>query len=103
MGGGAGIPYPGALARTIHEDGDASRDIDTDLDEMEAMIDSTLAYLPGETETEPCKPADLVAMIETLCHAAADSGAAVTYAGPAQARLVCSPGDAEARLREPDR
>jgi signal transduction histidine kinase len=73
------------------EDGEAAHAIDADLDEMEAMIDSTLAYLRGETESEPRKPADLVAMIETLCHAAADAGAAVTYAGPSQARLVCSP------------
>ncbi len=73
------------------EDGEAARAIDADLDEMEAMIDSTLAYLRGETESEARKPADLVAMIETLCDAAADAGAAVTYAGPSQARLVCSP------------
>lgn len=73
------------------EDGEAARAIDADLDEMEAMIDSTLAYLRGETESEPRKPADVVAMIETLCDAAADAGAAVTYAGPSQARLVCSP------------
>ncbi len=73
------------------EDGEAARAIDADLDEMEAMIDSTLAYLRGETESEPRKPADLVAMIETLCDAAADAGGAVTFAGPAQARLVCSP------------
>jgi len=73
------------------EDGEAARAIDADLDEMEAMIDSTLAYLRGETESEPRKPADLVAMIQTLCDAATDAGAAVTYAGPPQARLVCSP------------
>jgi len=73
------------------EDSEAAQAIDADLDEMEAMIDSTLAYLRGETESEPRKPADLVAMIETLCDAAADAGAAVAYAGPSQARLVCSP------------
>lgn len=73
------------------EDGEAARAIDADLDEMEAMIDSTLAYLRGETESEPRRPVDLVAMIGTLCDAAADAGAAVTYAGPSQARLVCSP------------
>jgi signal transduction histidine kinase len=73
------------------EDGEAARAIDADLDEMEAMIDSTLAYLRGETESEPRKPADVVAMIETLCDAAADAGADVVYAGPSQAKLVCSP------------
>lgn len=73
------------------EDGDAARAIDADLDEMEAMIDSTLAYLRGETESEPRKQADVVAMVETLCDAAADAGADVVYAGPSQAKLVCSP------------
>lgn len=73
------------------EDADAARAIDADLDEMEAMIDSTLAYLRGEIQIEPRKAVDLVAMIQTLCDAAADTGANVTYAGPSQARLVCSP------------
>jgi signal transduction histidine kinase len=73
------------------EDGEAARAIDADLDEMEAMIDSTLAYLRGETESEPRKQADVVAMVETLCDAAADAGADVVYAGPSQAKLVCSP------------
>jgi signal transduction histidine kinase len=73
------------------EDGEAARAIDADLDEMEAMIGSTLAYLRGETESEPRKQADVVAMVETLCDAAADAGADVVYAGPSQAKLVCSP------------
>ena len=73
------------------EDGEAARAIDADLDEMEAMIDSTLAYLRGETESEPRKRADVVAMVETLCDAAADAGGDVVYAGPSQAKLVCSP------------
>ncbi len=73
------------------EDEEAARAIDADLDEMEAMIDSTLAYLRGEANSEPRKPADLVAMIETLCDAAADAGAAVSFSGPPQARLICQP------------
>jgi signal transduction histidine kinase len=72
------------------EDGEAARAIDADLDEMEAMIDSTLAYLRGETEGEPRKPADVVAMIETLCAAAADAGAVVTYAGPRRPGLYAA-------------
>lgn len=73
------------------DDLEAARAIDTDLDEMEAMIAATLAYLRGDSETEERRAADLVAMIETLCDAAADAGAPVTYAGPAQARLLCRP------------
>jgi signal transduction histidine kinase len=73
------------------DDLEAARAIDADLDEMEAMISATLAYLRGDTETEPRRPADLVAILETLCDAAADAGADVTYSGSPQARLVCSP------------
>ncbi|HWT09325.1 MAG TPA: ATP-binding protein [Roseomonas sp.] len=73
------------------EDGEAARAIDADLDEMEAMIDATLAYLRGEAEAEEARPADLVTMLGTLCDAAADAGAAVTLEAPPQARLRCRP------------
>lgn len=73
------------------EDAETQRAIDADLDEMEAMIDATLAYLRGETESEPRRPADLAAILETLCDAAADAGHSVRWTGPRQARLVCRP------------
>ena len=73
------------------DDGEAAQAIDADLDEMEAMIAATLAYLRGESEAEARRPADLVAMVETLCDAATDAGSDVVFAGPAQARLVCRP------------
>jgi signal transduction histidine kinase len=73
------------------EDTEAAHAIDADLDEMEAMITATLAYLRGDTETEDRRPADLVAMLETLCDATTDAGAVATYSGPSQARLVCRP------------
>jgi len=73
------------------DDDEAARSIDADLDEMEAMVAATLAYLRGDGETEERRPADLVAMIKTLCDGAADAGADVTYAGPPQARLMCRP------------
>ena len=56
-----------------------------------AMIAATLAYLRGETESEPRRAADLAAILETLCDAAADAGQAVQWTGPRQARLVCRP------------
>jgi signal transduction histidine kinase len=73
------------------EDAETQRAIDADLDEMEAMIEATLAYLRGETESEPRRAADLAAILETLCDAAVDAGHAVQWAGPRQARLVCRP------------
>lgn len=73
------------------EDAEAASAIDADLAEMEAMIAATLAYLRGDAEAEPRRPADLVAILVTLCHAAADAGADVIYSGPPQARLLCRP------------
>jgi signal transduction histidine kinase len=73
------------------DDPEAQRQIDADLDEMDAMIGATLAYLRGEEELEPERPTDIVAMLETLCDAAADAGAEASYEGPGQARLICRP------------
>ena len=73
------------------EDSDVQRQVDADLDEMEAMIGSTLAYLRGEAEHEPRRVADVAAMLETLCDDAADAGRPAVYSGPSQARLLCRP------------
>ena len=73
------------------EDSDAQRQIDADLDEMEAMIGSTLAYLRGEAEHEARRVADVAAMLETLCDDATDAGRPAVYSGPSQARLLCRP------------
>ncbi|NOG73606.1 ATP-binding protein [Roseicella sp. DB1501] len=64
------------------DDLEAQRAIDGDLDEMERMIESTLAYLRGETESEEPRQADLAAILATLVDDASDRGAAATYAGP---------------------
>jgi signal transduction histidine kinase len=73
------------------EDPAAARALDADIDEMEAMIEATLAYLSGDATVEERRPADLVAMLETIVDDAADAGASVTYEGPAQARHPCAP------------
>lgn len=73
------------------EDSEVQQQVDADLDEMEAMIDSTLAYLRGEAEHEPWRVSDVAAMLETLCDDAADAGHPATYSGPPQARLLCRP------------
>ncbi|SDD49032.1 ATP-binding protein [Belnapia rosea] len=64
------------------EDVEAQQAIDGDLDEMEGMIESTLAYLRGETESEEPRQADLAAILTTLVDDATDRGATATYAGP---------------------
>ncbi|MFC7694511.1 ATP-binding protein [Paeniroseomonas aquatica] len=64
------------------DDAEAQRAIDDDLDEMEGMVESTLAYLRGETESEESRQADLAAILSTLVDDATDRGASATYAGP---------------------
>lgn len=73
------------------EDTEAQRQIDADLDEMEAMITATLAYLRGDAEQEQLRVTDLAAILETLCDDATDAGRLVSYDGPSQARLACRP------------
>lgn len=66
-------------------DQEAQTAIDADLDEMEAMIDSTLAYLRGDAEPEEPKPTDVSTILATLVDAAADAGGLATYDGPKHA------------------
>lgn len=63
--------------------------IAADLNEMERMLDQTLAYLRGDRADEEFKPIDLVAIFETIMDDASDRGHAVTLTG---ADYVSVPG-----------
>lgn len=65
--------------------------IDTDLEEMEGMIEATLAYLRDETETEPKQVTDLAALLSTLTDDVCDAGGVATYAGPNHIALPLHP------------
>ncbi len=65
--------------------------LDADLDEMEHMLDSTLAFLRGDATGEERKMADIGSILETLCDHAADAGCDVVRAGPDHAVLLCRP------------
>lgn len=69
------------------EDPEARRSVAADLDEMEAMLDQTLAFLRGDRADEPVKPIDLVAVLETVTDDLLDSGAPVELSGSASAVL----------------
>ncbi|KQP50379.1 ATP-binding protein [Methylobacterium sp. Leaf106] len=56
-----------------------------DLDEMQAMIDSTLAYLRGDTDPEPRRITNVASLAMSVANAAADAGRPVTYDGPGRA------------------
>ncbi|MEW6123238.1 MAG: ATP-binding protein [Pseudomonadota bacterium] len=57
-----------------------------DVEEMQQMVDATLSYLRGESEAEPLRPLDLVALVETIVDDARDRGLKADLSAPA--RLV---------------
>lgn len=59
-----------------------------DLDEMEAMVSSTLEFARGEANDEPVQTIDLAATLEAICDNASDMGLAADYRWTG--RLVCS-------------
>lgn len=67
------------------DDPETQSAMDADLDEMEAMIDTTLAYLRGDTEPEPPQSTDLSSMLMTLVDSAVDAGHRATFEGPQHA------------------
>lgn len=73
------------------DDVEVQRQIDVDLDEMEAMIASTLAFLRGDEVLEESRQVNVAAMLQTLCNDAEDAGKSACYTGPLQARLICRP------------
>ena len=63
-------------------DPEAQSAVDADLDEMDAMIDTTLAYLRGDVEPEEPRATDLVTILATLVDAAVDAGRPASLDGP---------------------
>ncbi len=57
--------------------------VEADVAEMEAMVASLLAYLGGESESEPLAATDLAVLCATICDDAADRGLDARYEGPA--------------------
>lgn len=53
-----------------------------DLDEMQAMLDSSLTFTRDEAVSEPRTNVDLAALVQSICDARADAGQPVTYSGP---------------------
>lgn len=69
------------------EEPEARAAIASDLDEMERMLDQTLAYLRGDRADEEVKPIDIVAILETITDDASDRGYAISLDGVADASI----------------
>ena len=63
----------------------------SDLDDMQAMVDSTLAYLRGDADPEPRQVANVVSVLMSIADASSDAGRDVTYAGPGRALATVRP------------
>ena len=62
------------------DNGELRRQIDGDLAEMLAMVDSTLAFLKGDQSGEPVQDFDLKAILESICDDLSDAGHRVSFA-----------------------
>lgn len=62
-----------------------------DVDLMQSMVTSALGFLSGSFEREEEEWVDLAALLSTLCDEYEETGAAVSYQGPAQIRFFCRP------------
>ena len=69
-------------------DAEARAAIAADLDEMERMLDQTLAFLRGDRADEEVRAVDVVTILETITDDASDRGLAVTLAGASNASVA---------------
>lgn len=72
-------------------DGAENAAMGSDLDDMQAMVDSTLAYLRGDADPEPRQVVNVASLLMSIADAAADAGRDVAYAGPGRALATVRP------------
>ena len=70
---------------------DETRAMGSDLDDMQAMVDSTLAYLRGDADPEPRQVVNVASVLMSIADASSDAGRDVTYAGPGRALATVRP------------
>jgi len=73
------------------DDTDLQEMILADLQEMKAIVDSTLAFARGEAQEEPREAMDLADLLQSLAESRADCGAGVRYQGPAHLTVRARP------------
>ncbi|HYD30062.1 MAG TPA: HAMP domain-containing protein, partial [Azospirillaceae bacterium] len=72
-------------------DGEQQRKMLADLDDMEAMITSTLAFARDDARKEPRAAIDLADLLQSLVEERADAGFEATYDGPVHRVFSCRP------------
>ena len=61
------------------------------IEKMEAVANSTIEFLHGESLSEPMRDIDLVALVESECADFEDIGAAIAFSGSGPVRCRCRP------------
>nr|WP_246748045.1 ATP-binding protein [Methylobacterium sp. SD274] len=72
-------------------EGQEFRGMGSDLDEMQAMVDSTLAYLRGDADPEPRQVTNVASILMSIADASSDAGRDVSYTGPGRALATVRP------------
>lgn len=75
-------------AEFVH-DGELREMVDADLNEMERMLDQTLAFLRGDAGEEESRTVDIASILRTICDQATDAGRDVVLSGAERAPLRC--------------
>lgn len=73
------------------ENDELRRSVESDLDEMEAMIIATLDFLRGDGAGEEVKKVDVATILETVCDQLVDTGHQVALAVDGPAPVRCRP------------
>jgi len=73
------------------EDGEQQCKMFDDLEDMNAMIDSTLAFARDDARREPRRLVDLGVLVEDVCEDVGDAGGNVSYNGPRGVDVPCRP------------
>jgi signal transduction histidine kinase len=79
------------LRAELVADGDQQRKMFDDLEAMNAMIDSTLAFARDDARQEPRALVDLGILVGDVCEDVADGGGPVSYLGPRGIEVTCRP------------
>ena len=73
------------------EDHEQQRKMLADLDEMSAMVESTLAFARDDAQGEPRMLVDLGVLVESVCENASDAGEDVSFSAPRGLDVTCRP------------
>jgi signal transduction histidine kinase len=79
------------LRAELVADDEQQRKMFGDLEAMNAMIDSTLAFARDDASQEPRRLVDLGVLVEDVCEDVADGGGEVCYGGPRSIDVPCRP------------